>query len=277
MARLGPTRCRSRRGRRGRAAARPWGRPPLRRPRRHRPAGRAPLGETEDAPAASTPPTAPDGAGGRRPDLVPATDPDAGRTGKVPQAATPARRLPRYDAAMEGPFTVRQASEEDLPGIDLIYNAEILAGVATWDLEPWSEERRRRWFAAHAADPTQPVLVAVADGEVVGFAALSSVSEKGGWRFTREDTVYVRPDCQGRGVGRALLGTLLEQARALPIRLVVASVESTNARSLALHRSFGFATIGEYRNAGFKFGAWRSTTYLGLDLGDPRDRAVRIG
>jgi phosphinothricin acetyltransferase len=171
-------------------------------------------------------------------------------------------------------YVIREANAEDLPGIDAIYNAEILTGVATWDLEPWSPERRRRWFEEHRTDPTQPVLVAEAAGEVVGFASLSKVSEKGGWRFTREDTVYVRTDWQGRGVGRALLEALIERARELPVRLIVASIESTNERSLALHRSLGFELIGEYRHAGFKFGAWRSTTYLGLDLGDPRERGA---
>lgn len=179
----------------------------------------------------------------------------------------------KYHPLVETPI-IRPATEADLAAIDAIYNAEILTGVATWDLEPWSPGRRRRWFAEHAADPTQPVLVADAGGAVVGFAYLSKLSDKGGWRFTREDTVYVHPDWQGKGVGRALLATLIERARQLPIRLVVASIESTNARSLALHRSLGFELIGEYRNAGYKFGAWRSTTYLGLDLGDPRERGA---
>ncbi len=177
---------------------------------------------------------------------------------------------------MGTPFLIRTAAEGDLPGIDAIYNEEILHGVATWDVEPWPPERRRAWFAEHEADPTQPVLVAVAGDEVVGFACLSRVSDKRGWRFTREDTVYVRGDWQGKGLGRALLTELLARARRLPIRLVVASIESTNERSLALHRSLGFQTIGEYRDAGFKFGRWRSTTYLGLDLGDPRDRGIPI-
>lgn len=177
---------------------------------------------------------------------------------------------------MAEPYVIRAANESDLPGIDAIYNAEIVTGVATWDLEPWTAERRRRWFAEHANDPSQPVLVADVGGEVVGFAYLSKVSDKGGWRFTREDTVYVRPDWQGRGVGRALLHELIALARSLPVRLVVASIESSNVRSLALHHALGFQRIGEYRNAGYKFGAWRSTTYLGLDLGDPRERGVPL-
>lgn len=177
---------------------------------------------------------------------------------------------------MGQPYRIRPARPADLPAIDAIYDAEILTGVATWDLEPWGPERRRRWFEEHAADPTQPVLVAECEGEVAGFAALSRVSEKGGWRFTREDTVYVRPERQRMGIGRALLGELIGAARRLPIRLIIASIESTNTRSLALHRSFGFETIGEYRNAGFKFGEWRSATYLALDLGDPRERGVPL-
>jgi len=166
---------------------------------------------------------------------------------------------------------VRKAREDDLPAIQRIYNDEILTGTATWDEAPWTMERRRDWFAGH--DDLTPVLVAeAAEGNVAGFAYLSRMSEKSGWRFTREDTIYLDPAFRGRGVGRVLLEALLEEARRIGLRLIVASITSENAASIALHRGCGFETVGTFRNAGFKFGRWLDTTDMQLDLGDPASR-----
>jgi len=169
-------------------------------------------------------------------------------------------------------IAIRRAREDDLPAIQRIYNDEILTGTATWDETPWTIERRREWFAGH--DDLSPVLIAeAANGDVAGFAYLSRMSDKSGWRFTREDTIYIDPACRGRGVGRVLLEALLEEARRIGLRLIVASITSENAASIALHRRCGFETVGTFRNAGFKFGRWLDTTDMQVDLGDPADRA----
>jgi phosphinothricin acetyltransferase len=166
---------------------------------------------------------------------------------------------------------IRRAHEGDLPAILRIYNDEILAGTATWDEAPWTMARRREWFAGH--DDLTPVLVAeAANGDVAGFAYLSRMSDKAGWRFTREDTIYIAPAYRGRGVGRVLLEALLAEARRIGLRLIVASITSDNAASIALHRGCGFETVGTFRNAGFKFGRWMDTTYMQIDLGDPASR-----
>jgi phosphinothricin acetyltransferase len=152
----------------------------------------------------------------------------------------------------------------DLPAILRIYNDAIRDGTATWDEEPWTMEQREAWFASH--DDASPVLVAECEGEVCGFAYLSLMSAKSGWRFTREDTIYIDPGFQGRRIGRLLLTALLDRARELDLRLIVASITWDNAASIALHRSLGFETMGTLHNAGFKFGKWLDTTYLQLDL-----------
>jgi L-amino acid N-acyltransferase len=161
---------------------------------------------------------------------------------------------------------IRRATPADLPTILRIYNDEIETGTATWDEEPWTMEQRIAWFAGH--DAGQPILVAeMANGDVAGFAYLTLMSTKSGWRFTREDTIYLDPGYRGRGIGRRLLTALLDEARALHIRLVVASITWDNAASIALHRNLGFETMGTMHNAGFKFGRWMDTTYMQLDLG----------
>ena len=161
---------------------------------------------------------------------------------------------------------VRPAREEDLAAIQRIYNDEVMTGVATWDEAPWTWERRLEWWREH--DALTPVLVAEAAGELAGFAYLSYMSAKSGWRFTREDTIYVDRRWRGRGVGRVLLTALLDEARALELQLVVASIESSNEASLRLHTSLGFEVVGTLRDAGRKFGRRLSTTYMQLVLGE---------
>ena len=164
-------------------------------------------------------------------------------------------------------LTIRPARFGDLAAINRIYNEEIRVGLATWDIEPWTMDQRTAWFAGH--DHLTPVLVAERGGELVGFAYVTLMSQKAGWRFTREDTIYLDERFRGQGIGDALLAALLEACGEVGVRLVVASITSTNAASLRLHARYGFKVVGELKNAGHKFGQWHSTTYLQLDLGAP--------
>jgi phosphinothricin acetyltransferase len=162
-------------------------------------------------------------------------------------------------------LTVRHAAASDLDAINRIYNQEVLHGTATWDEEPWSIEQRRAWFEQH--DQSTPVLVAELDGGVVGFAHLSLYRPKVGYRFTRENTVYVEPGRRGRGVGRRLLEALLGEARHLGVHAVIAVIEAENAVSIRLHERLGFELIGTEREVGFKFGRWLDSVYMELLLG----------
>jgi phosphinothricin acetyltransferase len=162
---------------------------------------------------------------------------------------------------------LRPAAEGDLEAINRVYNLEIEHGTATWDTTPWTIEQRREWFTGHGE--LTPVLVAEREGEVVGFAYATLLSQKHGWRFTREDTIYIDERFRGQGVGDQLLNGLLEQLRKLGVRLVIASITSSNEASISLHAKYGFSVIGEMKNAGYKFGQWLTTTYMQLDLGEP--------
>jgi phosphinothricin acetyltransferase len=152
--------------------------------------------------------------------------------------------------------TIRPATAADLPAINAIYNREVREGVATWDEAPWTTEDRARWFAEHTADPTQPVLVTERDGAVAGFACLSLLSSRTGYRFTREDTLYIEPAYHRRGLGIALLDALIAHARADGMHALVAKIEAGNAASLALHARCGFTHAGAQPELGFKFGRW---------------------
>lgn len=162
--------------------------------------------------------------------------------------------------------TIRPATTADLPAINAIYNREILEGVATWDLEPWPAEARRAWFYEHT-HPGEVVLAAEAGGEVVGFGYIERYRVRLGYQFTREDTVYVRPDFQRAGVGRRLLVALLDEARRTGMHAVVARIEAGNTGSIALHRSLGFEVLGEERETGRKFDRWLSLVQMQIVLG----------
>jgi phosphinothricin acetyltransferase len=167
----------------------------------------------------------------------------------------------------KGTPNIRHATAKDLEAINQIYNQEILTGLATWDIEPWTIEQRRAWFSSH--NDLTPILVAERDGDFAGFAYVTLMSQKQGWRFTREDTIYIDKRFRGQRIGDGLLDALLQACRELGVRLVVASITSTNAASLRLHAKYGFEPVGEMKNAGYKFGEWHSTTYMQLDLGIP--------
>ena len=176
---------------------------------------------------------------------------------------------------------IRLATEADLPAIDAIYNREIAEGVATWDTTPWSAEQRLEWFREHSHPGTVVLVVDLeaADGAVDAVAAfgyLADYKARLGYRFTREDTLYVRPDRQRRGIGRALLAALLDAARECEVHVVVARIDATNAASIALHRALGFEVTGEERETGHKFGAWRSLVQMQIVLDSPELQAQRF-
>jgi len=159
-----------------------------------------------------------------------------------------------------GELSIRAAGEGDLPAINAIYNHYVTSATCTWQYEPTPAAERRVWLAAHG--PEHPVTVAMLDGEVVGFGSLGPYRPREGYRFTVENTVYVHPERQRRGIGRALLADLIERARALGHRSIIAGVSSDQPASLALHRAHGFVEVARLREVGFKFGLWLDLIFL---------------
>ena len=151
-------------------------------------------------------------------------------------------------------YTVRAAEDSDLPAIADIYNDAVLNSTATFDTEPSTPAEFEQWLR----DRSHPyaVLVAEGGGEVVGWAAIKPFASKPAYRFTAENTVYVRADRRGKGVGKALLGRLLETAAENGFRTVIARIAAPNPASVRLHRRFGFRRVGVEREVGRKFDRW---------------------
>jgi len=157
---------------------------------------------------------------------------------------------------------VRPATRADLPAIHDIYNEAVLNTTASYDYEPRNMEHRVAWFDAHEQQRL-PIFVAV-DGEsrVTGWSSLSRYHDREGYRFTVENTIYVAAPRRGKGVGTLLLPPLIEAARALGLRAIIAAIDGENVASIRLHARFGFAHVGHFKQVGFKFNRWLDVVYM---------------
>lgn len=155
---------------------------------------------------------------------------------------------------------VRAAAVADAEPIAAIYNDAVVRTTATFDLRPRSLAEQEAWVRRHQG--AHPALVAVVDGAVVGFGALSRYRDRPGYATTVEDSVYTAAPWRGQGIGRALLGALVDAATEHGFHTVMARVSGGNAPSIRLHRSCGFELVGVEREVGRKFGRWLDVTLL---------------
>ncbi|MEV0200586.1 N-acetyltransferase family protein [Nonomuraea sp. NPDC050691] len=165
--------------------------------------------------------------------------------------------------------TPRPLSEPDLPAVAAIYAHYVEKSVATFDETPPGVEDWRA-KAATVTGAGLPFLVTEEDGEVTGFAYAAPFRPKPAYRHTAEDTIYLAPGATGRGLGRLLLGELIERATRAGLRQMVAVVaDSGDPASLRLHAAFGFEQAGRLRSVGFKHGRWIDTLLLQRPLNAP--------
>lgn len=162
---------------------------------------------------------------------------------------------------------VRDATEADMVGVQAIYAREVTHGLATFEEEaPTVHELLRR--RAAVLELGLPYLAAVGDGRVVGYSYATAYRPRPAYRHTLEDSVYVAQGMHRRGIGRALLGTLLARCEAGPWRQMVAVVgDRANVSSIALHERLGFRRVGTLEAVGFKLGRWVDTVLLQRPLG----------
>ncbi|KRW57712.1 GNAT family N-acetyltransferase [Pseudomonas sp. TTU2014-080ASC] len=162
-------------------------------------------------------------------------------------------------------YSIRDANEGDLEGILGIFNHAVINSTALW-IERLSDlEERRAWLKQRNAVGF-PVLVAVANGEVLGYASYGTWRANEGFCHTVEHSVYVRDDQQGKGIGKALMQELIERAKTENLHVMVAAIESSNSTSIELHKRFGFITTGQMPQVGRKFGRWLDLTFMQLML-----------
>lgn len=153
---------------------------------------------------------------------------------------------------MESKIRIRPASEADIPAILEIYNSAVVGSTGTFDTEVRTLGERLDWFRGH--DSRHPVLVAESEGSVLGWGAISEWSPRRAYDTTGEVSTYVAESNRGRGVGRAILDSLVERATELGFHSLLARIAEGNAASLRMHERAGFASVGVMREVGTKFG-----------------------
>jgi phosphinothricin acetyltransferase len=159
---------------------------------------------------------------------------------------------------------LRDATAQDLGVINDIYNHYVAVSDCTLQLEPSSAAERQAWFQGRTQ--ARAVLVGEVGGVIVGWGALSPFSERRGYQFTVENSVYLRADQQGRGYGKAILRELIARARQAGLHRIIAKISATQATSLALHAKAGFKHVGVLTEAGLKFDRWVDVVLMELAL-----------
>jgi L-amino acid N-acyltransferase YncA len=159
-------------------------------------------------------------------------------------------------------FTIRPATHDDLPAVVGIYNWAVNQTFATIDSEPLDTEEAAAWWEANGK--LSKLLVATDESGVIGWARLFPWNHRG--FDIVEDLVYVDPVHQARGIGRALLSDLIDDARGLGYRTLVAAIAADNRSGLQLHTKLGFRIVGTIPDAAHKFDRWMDITLVQRSL-----------
>ena len=165
------------------------------------------------------------------------------------------------------PIAIRPAEPRDIAAITRIYAHAVLHGTASFELEPPDEaEITRRYTALH--NGRFPYIVAEVEAEIAGYAYAGPYRARPAYRFTVEDSIYIDPAMQRRGIGRALLERLLAESEKEGFRQMIAVIGDSNQRpSIALHEALGFRMVGTFEAVGYKFGRWLDSVLMQKALG----------
>ena len=162
---------------------------------------------------------------------------------------------------------VRPATPSDIPAITHIYEHAVRHGTASFEYDPPDEtEMARRQRAL--IDAGYPYLVAEIGGAVTGYAYAGPYRTRPAYRYTVENSIYIAPDAQRRGIGRALIDRLIAECEQRNYRLMIAVIgDSAQAPSIELHRAAGFKLVGTFEAVGYKFDRWLDSVLMQRPLG----------
>jgi phosphinothricin acetyltransferase len=151
---------------------------------------------------------------------------------------------------------IRAATRDDVPRLTEIYNHYVVHTGVTFDIEPWTPERRLAWFEQFSAAGRYRLLVAEQNGVIAAYAGTTRFRPKPAYATTVETTVYCAPEAIGQGLGSQLYAALFSAISAEDIHRIVAGYVPPNPASAALHRRFGFRTVGIFTENGYKLGRY---------------------
>lgn len=151
---------------------------------------------------------------------------------------------------------IRLAERKDLGRLTKIYNYYVINTPVTFDVEPYTEERREAWFAQFGPTGRYRLLVAESAEGIVGYAGTTRFRPKPAYETTVETTIYCAPEAVGQGIGRQLYPALFEALRGEDIHRFVAGYALPNPATAAIHERFGFKVVGVFSENGRKFGKY---------------------
>jgi phosphinothricin acetyltransferase len=164
---------------------------------------------------------------------------------------------------------IRPADRADLSRLTEIYNHYVIHTPVTFDLEPYTVERRAAWFEQFSLTGRYRLVVAEENGLVLGYAGTTRFRPKAAYDTTVETTVYSSPEAVGKGVGRKLYAGLFDALADEDIHRIVGGYTLPNAASAKLHEMFGFKSVGIFSEVGYKFGKYWDVAWT--------ERPLRLG
>lgn len=162
---------------------------------------------------------------------------------------------------------IRDATPADIGAITAIYNHAVLHTTSVWNDTPATEIQRLQWLRDRQ-EAGLPVIVAVVDGSVAGYASYGPYRPFAGYRETVEHSVYVDPAMHRRGLGKLLLQAIVDRARDAGLHVMIGGIAADNDASIKLHEKLGFVQTGLLPQVGMKFGKWLDLAFLQLMLDD---------
>ena len=162
---------------------------------------------------------------------------------------------------------IRAATPADLVAVTAIYDHAVRHGTASFEIEPPDEHEMVRRYEK-LRDGRYPYLVAELGGTIAGYAYVGPYRARPAYDWSVENSIYIAPQSQRRGIGRALLEQLIAASQERGFRQMIAVIgDSANVGSIELHRAAGFRMVGTFDNVGFKFGRWLDSVLMQRPLG----------
>jgi L-amino acid N-acyltransferase YncA len=185
-------------------------------------------------------------------------------------------QAPTDDQRARMRMLVRRARPDDAPAFAAIYGPIVSETTISFEEVPPSDDAFRARIAA--IGETWPWLVAEVAGEVLGYVYASGHRERAAYRWSVDVAAYVRADARGRGVASTLYRVLFRVLARQGFHRAFAGITLPNDASIALHRGAGFELVGVYPEVGFKFGAWRDTSWWQRPIrdGDPSGDPIPV-
>jgi phosphinothricin acetyltransferase len=161
--------------------------------------------------------------------------------------------------------TIRNATENDVQPMLDIYNEIIANTTAVFQYDLHTLQMRKEWFTQKQQE-NFPVFVAEENNVIVGFSTFAQFRNWQAYKYSVENSVYVRADCRGKGIGKLLLQPLIDAAKQMQLHTIIAGIVADNEASIALHKQFGFIEVAHFKEVGYKFDKWLDLKFLQLML-----------